>query len=115
MHLTNFAINKDSEEFIKSNEEDPDIGTKRSYRDVLDLLENMYGEKRVRGLEAEINDIVIKSLCLAEPHITHLLRAAQPEQIENNMCFHILGFDIMLDEKMNPLLLEINEMPSFAT
>ena len=31
------------------------------------------------------------------------------------MCFEILGFDIMLDEALNPILLEVNYTPSFAT
>lgn len=30
------------------------------------------------------------------------------------MCFEILGFDIMLDHKLNPYLLEINYTPSFT-
>ena len=31
------------------------------------------------------------------------------------MCFEILGFDIMLDEKFKPYLLEVNHAPSFGT
>jgi len=31
------------------------------------------------------------------------------------MCFEILGFDIMLDQKLKPLLIEINHAPSFNT
>jgi len=31
------------------------------------------------------------------------------------MCFHILGFDIMLDHKCKPYLLEVNHSPSFST
>ena len=31
------------------------------------------------------------------------------------MCFEILGFDIILDEKLKPWLLEINHAPSFGT
>ena len=33
----------------------------------------------------------------------------------NNMCFEILGFDIILDHKCKPWLLEINHAPSFTT
>ena len=31
------------------------------------------------------------------------------------MCFEILGFDIILDNKWEPMLLEVNHAPSFNT
>jgi len=31
------------------------------------------------------------------------------------MCFEILGFDIFIDDKLKPWILEVNHAPSFAT
>lgn len=31
------------------------------------------------------------------------------------MCFEVLGFDIILDDNLEPILLEVNHAPSFAT
>ena len=31
------------------------------------------------------------------------------------MCFQILGFDIMIDRKFKPWLIEVNQSPSFKT
>ena len=33
----------------------------------------------------------------------------------NNMCFELLGIDIMIDSNNKPWLLEVNHTPSFAT
>lgn len=37
------------------------------------------------------------------------------EQPLNSMCFEILGYDILIDEKLKPWLIEINHAPSFGT
>jgi len=31
------------------------------------------------------------------------------------MCFEILGFDVILNHKLNPQILEVNYTPSFTT
>lgn len=38
-----------------------------------------------------------------------------PHTSINSMCFEILGFDILIDEKLKPWLIEINHAPSFGT
>lgn len=50
-----------------------------------------------------------------QPELAHLYRSCQPECLDNSMCFQILGFDILIDRKFKPYLLEVNASPSFGT
>ncbi|MFN9898751.1 MAG: hypothetical protein ACK55Z_08165 [bacterium] len=47
--------------------------------------------------------------------LAHTYRSCQPDDVENSMCFEILGFDVFLDEKLKPWILEVNHAPSFTT
>ena len=119
MHLTNYAINKDSEDFIFN--EDPnkdDVGHKRSLRAVFDYIDShRQGPKDKTGKQiwADIKDVIVKTLITGHPHISHLYRTSKPEDLENSMCFQILGFDIFIDNKSKAWLLEVNQSPSFTT
>ena len=47
MHLTNYAINKDSDNFIPNNSEtQDDIGSKRSFTSVLRRIKAEFGKER---------------------------------------------------------------------
>ena len=43
-----------------------------------------------------------------------MYRSCQPEDLDNSMCFQILGFDVMIDKKFKPWLIEVNASPSLT-
>jgi tubulin polyglutamylase TTLL6/13 len=123
MHLTNYAINKESMEFVFNRDpERDDVGHKRSLKAVLRSIDNRKhflkeGETMVSSEEiwASIKDIILKTLITAQPSLAHAYRTAKPDDMENSLCFQILGFDIFLDKDSKPWLLEVNHTPSFTT
>ena len=134
MHLTNYAINKNNTAF-KQNQgglgkggvpgsddeseddgdgsEEEESGHKRSLNAILKLLYEQ-GADPDRIMD-EIKDIVVKTLIVGQPYMSHIYRSCQPDDYDNSMCFQILGFDIMIDKYFKPWLIEVNQSPSFAT
>jgi tubulin polyglutamylase TTLL6/13 len=39
----------------------------------------------------EITKVINKTLCTVQPSLSHVYRACQPDDIENSMCFEVLG------------------------
>ena len=54
---------------------------------------------------SDIKDIIIKTMIAGQPHLQHEYRMAQPNNLANNMCFEILGFDFMIDAQGKVYLL----------
>lgn len=57
----------------------------------------------------------MKTLLLGHPLVAHQYRFCQPHDEQRNMCFHLLGIDVMLDSDCRPYVLEVNHTPSFVT
>jgi tubulin polyglutamylase TTLL6/13 len=66
-------------------------------------------------LKRKINDIFIKTIITGYPTLSSSYMASHADNFANDMCFEVLGFDIMIDHKLNPYLIEINYTPSFTT
>ncbi|XP_064013888.1 tubulin polyglutamylase TTLL13 isoform X2 [Pogoniulus pusillus] len=109
MHLTNYAINKNNQNFIQ----DDRTGSKRKLSTLNAwMTANSYNTTK---LWEDIEDIIIKTLISAHPVLKHNYQSCFPSHTTISACFEILGFDILLDRKMKPWLLEVNHSPSFST
>jgi tubulin polyglutamylase TTLL6/13 len=114
MHLTNYAINKNADNFMQNeNEDGKGRSHKRSLNEVYKLLESKGHD--IDSLKEKIDDLIVKTLITGQPSMWYVYRSSQPEDVENQLCFQILGFDVMLDKDLKPWLIEVNHAPSLAT
>ncbi|CAH1796784.1 unnamed protein product, partial [Owenia fusiformis] len=109
MHLTNYAINKHSTDFVRDDE----AGSKRR----ISTVNKWFKDKGydVDKIWNDIDDVIIKTLISAHPVLKHNYRTCFPNHVKGSACFEILGFDIMFDKKLKPYLIEVNHSPSFHT
>lgn len=51
--------------------------------------------------------MIIKTIITGYPTLSKIQQTVHPENYANDMCFEILGFDVMLDYNLNPVILEV--------
>ncbi|KAF8359016.1 ttll-4, partial [Pristionchus pacificus] len=103
MHLTNYSINKFADRDGISSDPVP------KWR-----LSELWTYFEERGIDSKkilesIEEVIVKAFIACEKHIRdHMLK-----QIHSGyVCHELFGFDILLDEKARPWLLEVNISPS---
>jgi tubulin polyglutamylase TTLL9 len=97
VHLTNVAIQKNSDNYDKIT------GGKWDLRSLKLYLMSKYGREKVNQLFNDIQDIVLKSLFSVQKVI-----------VNDRHCFELYGYDILIDDKLKPWLIEINANPSLT-
>ena len=95
MHLTNYAINKFSENYQDCDDDAGDEGHKRSLGAILQILKQEGCD--TDAFMTEIKDIIVKTIITGQPELSHLYKSCQPECLDNSMAFQILGFDVLID------------------
>lgn len=97
VHLTNVAIQKNSDTYDKVT------GGKWDLRSLKIYLYARYGREKVNQLFNDIQDIVLKSLFSVQKVI-----------VNDRHCFELYGYDILIDDDLKPWLIEINSNPSLT-
>ena len=79
------------------------VGHKRNLTYLYALLQQKGYD--VEELKRKIDDMFIKAFISGHPVLSTTYRSCQQNNFSNDMCFELLGFDVMLDSKLNPILL----------
>ncbi|KAM9804686.1 tubulin monoglutamylase TTLL4 [Neosynchiropus ocellatus] len=107
MHLTNYSVNKKNSEYQSNSDDKACQGHKWALKALWQYLGSR-GVDTTRIWE-KIKDIVIKTVIASEPHVHSMMKM----HVRSQYCCHeLFGFDIMLDEKLKPWILEVNISPS---
>ena len=97
-HLTNFSIQKHNSK-VSNKDEDLVMSQEEFFRKAF-----KNDEKKCHKVREGIKEVIVKTI-----------RSGQEAGIEHrNNSFEIYGFDFMLDQKLNPWLLEVNLSPACA-
>lgn len=108
-HLTNYSINKHNVNFKANDNENSEFASKLSFKDTNEYLKDQGVD--VELLWRKIEDVVIKTILSVEPLIHNGMEMYVPNKTN---CFECLGFDVLIDDQLEPWLIEVNLSPSLG-
>ncbi|CUF92558.1 tubulin-tyrosine ligase, putative [Bodo saltans] len=113
-HLTNYAVNKHSDNFVFNSDKQGrgDLGNKRDFVWLNRWLRDQ-GQSPEKFWE-RVHHMIIKTIIAAQPQMTHVYNSCFPHSNDGYTCFEVLGFDILVDDRVKPILMEVNHTPSFS-
>ncbi|KAF4660312.1 putative tubulin polyglutamylase ttll9 [Perkinsus olseni] len=97
VHLTNVAVQKVSPGY------NPTHGGKYDLNELKIFLSAKFGSDRVENMFFDMENIILASL-----------KAVDAKVAPDKHSFELYGYDIILDEKLKPWLLEVNASPSLT-
>jgi len=119
VHLTNYSVNKKAASYVKNVSKNTEEGegdfaqedsSKWSYSQLKNKLISLGHDWE--KIDSEIKDVIIKTIISVEPQIVHQMNINTKHK---NVCFELYGFDVLLDSKLKPWILEVNVSPSLSS
>lgn len=109
--MTNYSLNKHNAAFQENIDAlRDDQGSKWSLSAFRRRLKTMGIDDSL--IFAKIDDIIIKTIISIEHIVNNAVDMFVPFKSSN--CFECFGFDILIDDKMEPWLLEVNLTPAMS-
>ncbi|XP_034477807.1 tubulin polyglutamylase ttll6 [Drosophila innubila] len=110
MHLTNYCVNRRNSNYNAGKGHEG--GSKRKLCEYNKWLKDH--NYNVEEFWAAVDDAIIKTVISAWPVLKHNYNVCFPKHDQIQACFQLLGFDILVDWKLKPFILEVNHTPSLC-